>query len=367
MTCTHAAIMRDYLVEQGFKYDSLIMEEAAQILEIETFIPMCLQKMEGASSSSSDSKEHRLKRIVLLGDHYQLPPIIQNQSLQRICHFHQSMFTRLLRLGYPSLSLTHQGRSRKELVSLFNWRYSHSLTHLPSIETLPEYSLANPGFYYPFQLIDVPYYQQKGESLLNPSQHSSFQNLGEAEYLVAVFQYMCLLGYPSEKISILTTYQAQKQLIREILRKRCLYSNDPNKKNIFGKPKHITTIDKFQGQQNDYILVSLVRTDHIGYLKDIHRLIVFLSRARFGLYVFGHHSLFEKCPTWFPILSRFDHHPNRLTLVAGESFQNKTRVQSQTNHQEAAQKDNILEIDGVSTMGILVYQMTQQAQAAQKK
>lgn len=43
MTCTHAALIRRKLVELGFKYDNMVMEESAQILEVETFIPMMLQ------------------------------------------------------------------------------------------------------------------------------------------------------------------------------------------------------------------------------------------------------------------------------------------------------------------------------------
>lgn len=43
MTCTHAALKRKELVDIGFKFDNIIMEEAAQILEIETFIPLLLQ------------------------------------------------------------------------------------------------------------------------------------------------------------------------------------------------------------------------------------------------------------------------------------------------------------------------------------
>lgn len=69
MTCTHAAITRQNLVTLGFTFDSLIIEEAAQILEVETFIPMLLQKARGGCC--------RLKRVILIGDHHQLPPIIR--------------------------------------------------------------------------------------------------------------------------------------------------------------------------------------------------------------------------------------------------------------------------------------------------
>ena len=48
-----------------------------------------------------------------------------------------------------------------------------------------------------------------------------YQNLGEAEYVVALYQYMRLLGYPADKITILTTYNGQKMLIRDVLTQRC--------------------------------------------------------------------------------------------------------------------------------------------------
>ena len=62
MTCTHAALRRKDLVELNFKYDNVLMEESAQILEIETFIPLMLQNPEDGRS--------RLKRITLIGKFY---------------------------------------------------------------------------------------------------------------------------------------------------------------------------------------------------------------------------------------------------------------------------------------------------------
>ncbi len=61
-------------------------------------------------------------------------------------------------------------------------------------------------------------FQGKGESCPTPY---FYQNLGEAEYAVALYQYMLLIGYPSEKITILTTYNGQKHLIRDVLSQRC--------------------------------------------------------------------------------------------------------------------------------------------------
>ncbi len=54
-------------------------------------------------------------------------------------------------------------------------------------------------------------------------------------------------------------------------------------------------MDKYQGQQNEYVLLSLVRTRAVGHLRDVRRLVVAMSRARLGLYVFGRASVFANC------------------------------------------------------------------------
>lgn len=57
----------------------------------------------------------------------------------------------------------------------------------------------------------------------------------------------------------------------------------------------MTTVDRYQGQQNDYIILSLVRTKDVGHLRDVRRLVVSVSRARLGLYILARVSLFKKC------------------------------------------------------------------------
>lgn len=82
----------------------------------------------------------------------------------------------------------------------------------------------------------------------------------------------------------------------------------------------VTTVDKFQGQQNDFILLSLVRTRFVGHLRDVRRLVVAMSRARLGLYVFCRRSLFEQCyelqPTFRILLQRPDHLALNLNEVS---------------------------------------------------
>lgn len=238
MTSTHAAMRRQEIANLGFHYDNVIMEEAAQITEIENFIPLALQNPQNG--------ELPLQRIVLCGDHLQNSPIIQNLAFRQYANLEQSLFLRLVRLGVPTIMLDQQGRARPSIASLYKWRYAN-LGNLPVTTTAPEFLQANPGFAHEFQFIDVPDYKGKGE--VEPTPHF-IQNLGEAEYAVALFMYMRLLGYPASKISILTTYAGQRALIKDVLNHRCKGNR------LFGLPRIVATVDKYQGEQNDCMFTA---------------------------------------------------------------------------------------------------------------
>ena len=233
MTSTHAAMRRQEIAGLGFHYDNVVMEEAAQITEIENFIPLALQNPKNGALP--------LQRVVLCGDHLQNSPIIQNMAFRQFANLEQSLFLRLVRLGVPTITLDHQGRARPSIADLYKWRYP-SLGHLPNVLVENEYLYANAGFKYEYQFIEVSDYKGVGE--MQPSPHF-FQNLGEAEYAVAIYQYMRLLGYAASKISILTTYAGQKALVRDVLAHRCKGNG------LFGLPRIVTTVDKYQGEQND--------------------------------------------------------------------------------------------------------------------
>ena len=115
------------------------------------------------------------------------------------------------------------------IASLYNWRYK-KLGNLSHVLVEQEYRLANPGFVFDFQLIDVQNFNGVGETEPNPY---FYQNLAEAEYVVATFMYMRLLGYPAEKISILTTYNGQKHLIRDVIAQRCGHNH------FIGRPSKV--------------------------------------------------------------------------------------------------------------------------------
>uniref|UniRef100_A0A6Q2XQ48 RNA helicase aquarius n=1 Tax=Esox lucius TaxID=8010 RepID=A0A6Q2XQ48_ESOLU len=330
MTCTHAALKRHDLVELGFKYDNILMEEAAQILEIETFIPLLLQNPEDGYS--------RLKRWIMIGDHHQLPPVIKNMAFQKYSNMEQSLFTRFVRLGVPTVDLDAQGRARASLCNLYNWRYKQ-LGNLPHVQLLPQFQAPNPGLTFDFQLVNVEDFNGVGESEPNPY---FYQNLGEAEYCVALYMYMRLLGYPADRISILTTYNGQKHLIRDVINQRC--AANP----FFGQPNKVTTVDRFQGQQNDYIILSLVRTKAVGHLRDVRRLVVAMSRSRLGLYIFARVGLFQNCFELTPAFNQLTARPLQLHIRPNEYYSHGLEPRS-------SQPDQV--IKNMPEMANLVYNM----------
>ncbi|EGX89160.1 DEAD helicases superfamily protein, putative [Cordyceps militaris CM01] len=340
MTTTHAAIRRGEIAALGFHYDNVVMEEAAQITEIESFIPLAMQKPVNGKLP--------LQRVVLCGDHLQNSPVIQSLAFRHYANLEQSLFSRFVRLGVPTISLDQQGRARPSIARLYQWRYS-KLDNLPKVSTNAEFKQANAGFKFDFQFINVPNYKGKGE--MEPTPHF-IQNLGEAEYAVAIYQYMRLLGYPADKISILTTYSGQRALVRDVLSHRC--ARNP----IFGMPKAVATVDKYQGEQNDYVILSLTRTSRVGYLRDVRRMTVAMSRARLGLYILGRREIFEACHELRPAFDILLSRPDKLMLVTGELWPAQRPALALEDGGAAGQVENEVVMEGVEHLGQYVFEMT---------
>jgi intron-binding protein aquarius len=343
MTCTHAAIARSHLLQLGFEYDNVVVEEAGQMTEIETFIPLLLQKGETDKKISGSS---RLKRICLMGDHNQLPPVVKNMSFARYSNLDQSFFSRMIRLGAPYIQLNMQGRARPEIANLYSWRY-RNLGNLEHVQTQQRFSVGNAGLAHTFQLINVEDFEGKGET--SPTAHF-YQNVGEAEYAVAIFQYMVLIGYLPQRISILATYNGQKALISDILSQRC-GAGTP----LAGiRPKTVSTVDQYQGQQNDFVILSLVRTQSVGHLRDIRRLIVAVSRARLGLYIVCRQSVFVNCHELKPAMDVLVSRPTKLQLVLGEHAPTTRKIG------DDIPSDQLFEVEDVSHLGSMVHGLQEQ-------
>ncbi|KAK1931715.1 RNA helicase aquarius [Phytophthora citrophthora] len=320
MTCTHAALNHHKLTELGLTFGSLIMEEAAQVSELDSFVPLLLAcSKKGGPTVGKSKTSTSLKRVVLMGDAKQLPPVVKSLALKNYSHLNQSLFTRLLRLGVPPVVLDRQGRSRSELADIYRWRYDQivesgdktALGDLARIESESEYQTGNAGFAHVAQFVDLP------SSMEHQPRPFAYENEEEARFIVGMVRYMLAVGYHPEQVTILTTYNAQRELLRRLLRTEAPEG---------AKKCTVSTVDHFQGQQNDFILLSTVRSgSRAGHLQDARRATTAFSRARLGLYVVGCRSTLDHARELQPFVSKLvsvskqdDDKAMKLALIPSE-------------------------------------------------
>jgi len=263
MTVT-GATMRANLLDE-IKPSVMIVEEAAEILEgqLVAVIPPSVQ------------------HLIMIGDHKQLKPIVHFVGLRKRHHLDVSMFERLVNCKLPFRQLRYQCRMRDELLDLL--RELKVYEGLKTNEKLVKDNAIPPcvtqGMYF------WTHTAREEEDKFSYSK----RNHHEAKKITEVAKTFCHEGgVPPSKITVLCSYRGQ---VLEI--KKCFQSTEiPALENIT-----VTTIDSFQGQENDIILISLVRSNKegkIGYLSQMNRLCVAISRARCGLYLFGNHSQFGR-------------------------------------------------------------------------
>jgi hypothetical protein len=260
-TTTGMAMRHRRLCEGGVTFPMVLMEEAAKVLETEALT--CFA--------------HGVERIVLIGDHLQLPPLVGDDSLRDGgVNYSQSLFARLLRAGVAAITLNRQGRAVSGIADLYRFRYS-------DLRDLGGEQAARGGGWplrHAANFVDVR----------GAVQHES--NVREAKELVAFFAQLCAKGVDPARVSVLATYRNQCALLqRELVQQAA-------------RPRDTATTDAFQGLQNDIVLVSLVSVHALSaHMRDVARIVVLLSRARTGLVLFGRFDVFWADAEWRRSLS----------------------------------------------------------------
>ena len=234
----------------------VIIEEAAEVLEahvISTLTPSTQQ-------------------LILIGDHKQLQPRTNDYSLARDYHLNVSLFERLILNGFPHITLQVQHRMRPEISALVSSKiYNNCLQDGNSTTEYPPVQGVNCNLFF----IDHTSKETPNADLKSP------QNDHEATFLACFAKYLLQQGSitPSQ-ITVITPYTGQMYNLREKFAAN----------NI--KEIKIIPIDSYQGEENDIILLSLVRSEKPGFVRDEHRICVALSRAKHGLFVIGNFNLF---------------------------------------------------------------------------
>lgn len=244
---------------------TLLIEEAAETLE-GTIIAGMLDTLE---------------RLILVGDHKQLQAHCNVQALeQEPYHLNTSMFERLVNNGIPYTMLNEQRRMISDVRKLLTIEpdpFYHGLKDHYSVLDRKVNRPPVPGM----GDKNVYFFHHNWPEAKNPD--FSVVNHDEAEMIAGLFHYLYLNGTPIEKITVLSFYAGQKKKILHELKHHPGFKN----KSFFF---NVHTVDSFQGEENDIILLSLVRSNlylNVGFLESQNRLVVALSRARRGLYLFG--------------------------------------------------------------------------------
>ncbi|KAK7946420.1 helicase-like protein [Apiospora aurea] len=222
-----------------------------------------------------------LQQLVLVGDHQQLAPHCSVPGLAG-CPYHlcTSMFERLVKyMQMPFTVLEVQRRMIPEARQVLSHFYKKLRDH-PMVED-PIHRPPIPGMKYPLYFCHHSYPEGVDAQL------NSMYNIEEAEHIVKFAEYLIMNGTPAEKITILTFYRGQRKKIMQEAAKRPYIAPLASLK--------VNTVDSYQGEENDVILLSLVRSSRpkddlrVGFVEDMHRGVVAISRARRGFYIFGNY------------------------------------------------------------------------------
>ncbi|KAE9364989.1 P-loop containing nucleoside triphosphate hydrolase protein [Stipitochalara longipes BDJ] len=255
------------------KYRSLLSAVEPRVLLVEE----AAETLEGnVIGGLIDSIQH----LILVGDHQQLQAHCTVRALEeKPYHMNISMFERLVSNSFEYVMLNVQRRMIRDVRKLLcrdpNPFYEDLQDH-PSVLDRLHNRPPVPGM----GGLDTYFFHHDWPDAMNAE--CSRYNLLEAEFIARFFLYLCQNGVDASKITVLTFYNGQKAtLIRELDR-------IPDLKAV--KPLKVFTVDSYQGEENDIILLSLVRGNRsnlIGFLDSKNRLVVALSRARRGMYIFG--------------------------------------------------------------------------------
>eukprot|EP00741_Cyanophora_paradoxa_P006234 tig00000114_g6046.t1 len=273
MTSTAAAMHRDLIVR--LRPSVLVIEEAAELLEAQVL------------SCISPSVQH----VIMIGDHEQLRPSVNCFELEKNYKFHISMFERLLQLRIPKATLRRQARMRPEIAEISRRFYPELEDHPRVLRHEPVRGTAASLFLIDHSSLEAA---QSPNARRGADAKSAKVNEHEAQMAVRLADYLIKQGYQATEITLLTPYLAQFRRIRHLAQQMDLGD------------VRVVTVDDYQGDENTIVILSLVRSNEmkrVGFIGIRNRIIVSLSRARKGLFVFGNFGfLAEQSPIWSGIV-----------------------------------------------------------------
>ena len=264
---------------EGQKFGTLFIDEAAQALEAACWIPI-----------------RRVSRVILAGDHCQLPPTVKSIAALK-GGLGKTLMERIVENKPETVTLLKMQYRMNEEIMRFSsdWFYGNQVESAPEVKYRSILDLD-----IPMSWIDTSSWSESSTLFKEQFVGESFGRINKAEAeltLLVLEKYFRKIG--KERIlderldvGIISPYRAQVQYLRRQLKKKEFFK--PYRSLI-----SVNTVDGFQGQERDIILISLVRANdegQIGFLRDLRRMNVAITRARMKLIILGDASTMTRHP-----------------------------------------------------------------------
>ncbi len=249
----------------GMKFGTLFIDEAAQALEAACWIPM-----------------RRATRVILAGDHCQLPPTIKSVAAMK-GGLDKTLMQRIVERKPEAVTLLKMQYRMNEAIMRFSsdWFYHGEVEAAPMVKYRGILDL-DKAIEWKDTSGDTSHEQFVGDNFgrIN-KEEAQLTLLTLAEYFVRIGRQRII----DERIDvgIISPYRAQVQYLRHLIKRTDFYKP-------FRKIIAVNTVDGFQGQERDIIVISMVRSNEegqIGFLRDLRRMNVAITRARMKLIILG--------------------------------------------------------------------------------
>ncbi|PCD39296.1 hypothetical protein FGRA07_00567 [Fusarium graminearum] len=316
---TTTGLARNLNLLRKLRCKVLLCEEAGEVLEAHNLTALL------------PSIEH----TILIGDHLQLRPQIQNYDLQstnprgKQFSLDVSLFERLVEPSHdtavkiPYSVLETQRRMHPSIAELVRSTLYPSLKDSENVEEYPQVVGMRRRLFW----FDHDHPETANDN--NESTSTSKSNNFEVDMTASLVSHLSQQGkYGAGDIAVLTPYLGQLQLLRrrmESMFEICVNDRDaddleaieeegtdtktPNagtlRKTTLLKTVRVATVDNFQGEEAKIIVISLVRSNpqqECGFLKTSNRINVLLSRAQHGMYIIGNQNSYERVPMWAGVI-----------------------------------------------------------------
>ena len=277
---------------EGQKFGTLFIDEAAQALEAACWIPI-----------------RRVSRVILAGDHCQLPPTIKSYAALK-AGLGKTLMERIVENKPEVVTLLKMQYRMNEEIMRFSsdWFYGNQVESAPKVKYRSILDLDIPMSWIDTSQFEFP--EDSDISFKETFVGESFGRINKAEAeltLLALEQYFEKIGKArilDERldVGVISPYRAQVQYLRRLLKN----------KEFFKPFRHlisVNTVDGFQGQERDIILISLVRANdegQIGFLRDLRRMNVAITRARMKLIILGDASTMTRHPFYKKLYEYID-------------------------------------------------------------